>query len=51
MAIIMVNNPDDFIRNVDLIIDVCATIDQKTGGNISEGSAKLNDKGIGLSGS
>ena len=36
-----VNDPDEFIRNVDLIIDMCVEIDAKTGGNISKLTEKL----------
>ena len=47
-AVTAVNDPDEFIRNVDLIVDVCASIDQKTGGNIQKVLAKLNDMGTRL---
>ena len=47
-AVTAVNDPDEFIRNVDLIVDVCAAIDQKTGGNIQKVLAKLNDMGTKL---
>lgn len=47
-AVTAVNDPDEFIRNVDLIVDVCAAIDQKTGGNIQKVLAKLNDMGTRL---
>lgn len=43
-----VNDPDEFIRNVDLIIDVCAAIDRSTGGNIQKVLGKLNDMGTKL---
>lgn len=38
-----VNDPDEFIRNVDLIIDTCIAIDQQTGGNISKITSKIGD--------
>ena len=31
----MVNDPDEFIRNADLVVDVIVSIDHKTGGNLS----------------
>lgn len=42
-AVTAVNDPDEFIRNVDLVIDTCVEIDQKTGGNISKITTKLAD--------
>lgn len=44
-AVTTVNDPDEFIRNVDLIIDTCVAIDQKTGGNIQKVIKKLGDMG------
>lgn len=43
-----VNDPDEFIRNVDLIVDVCAAIDRSTGGNIQKVLSKLSDMGTRL---
>ena len=43
-----VNDPDEFIRNVDLIIDTCVTIDEKTGGHIGGITKKLSDLGTKL---
>lgn len=43
-----VNDPDEFIRNVDLVVDVCAAIDRSTGGNIQKVLSKLNEMGTKL---
>lgn len=40
-----VNDPDEFIRNVDLVIDVCVEIDKKTGGNIAKAADKISSMG------
>lgn len=39
-AIMTVNDPDEFIRNADMIVDLIVEIDNKTGNNIS----KITDK-------
>ena len=38
-----VNDPDEFIRNVDLVIDTFVQIDQKTGGKISNVTDRITD--------
>lgn len=43
-----VNDPDEFIRNVDLIIDTIVAIDNGTGGNISKITSKISDMGTKL---
>lgn len=42
-AVTAVNDPDEFIRNVDLVIDTCVELDQKTGGNLSKITSKIGD--------
>lgn len=39
-AIMTVNDPDEFIRNADMVVDLVAEIDKKTGGTL----AKVKDK-------
>lgn len=43
-----VNDPDEFIRNVDLIIDTVVEIDSKTGGNISKITEKISGMAVKL---
>ena len=36
-----VNDPDEFIRNADLVVDMIIQIDSKTGGHISNAVGKV----------
>lgn len=47
-AMTAVNDPDEFIRNVDLIIDMVVMIDDKTGNHLSKLTSKISDMGTKL---
>lgn len=37
------NDPDEFIRNADLIVDIITDIDNMTGGNLNKATTKIKD--------
>lgn len=39
----LINDPDEFIRNADLVVDLIASVDQKTGGTIEKAIKKLEE--------
>lgn len=41
-AIMTVNDPDEFIRNADLVVDLVVEIDNKTGNNLSKIGEKIS---------
>ena len=43
-----VNDPDEFIRNVDLVVDMVVLVDNATGGNIQNAISKIGELGTKL---
>lgn len=43
------NDPDEFIRNVDLVVDIIAEIDNMTGGHIKSATDKISEIGAKIS--
>ena len=38
-----VNDPDEFIRNVDLVVDIITDVDEATGGHLKDATDKISE--------